>query len=829
MNKVIIRQYLAADKKLMTLIRGGEKSGAPTEKVWTSDKFRQSDETILEHDGPIGWVLGVEDFVIDIDPRNNGEKSFEKLLCDYPELRELVVGDGGCLAPTVMTPRGGYHIYLSMPEKYRGDRFRKNMNKEYQGIDWLTQGSYCVIAGSEKENEGVVGKYTWSDEDFGEFEQQGDAPECIVQLIRHDGKGKKNGSGSGSDGGGGGDEDLGDFEGMIGSDTSSQWSEDEVLNMLDKLDNNMPNEDWTKVGMALQDWDPIRGLELWENWSRGGDTYKEGETEKRWKSFHLGDGVTLGTIWYMAKDADYDDTALKVSMMVSRIEKASEKQLEFELIPEIKKVGFERLDKEKLVKALQDRYKVVCGVRMPVASLRQSITKSGHGHGGSAGGSVVGGVFIENYGEAPEWCADWMYVNTHGGYMNTKTLLLAKSEAFNLENGKHIPVTEAGGKSSACKYVSDNGFVEIVGRMAYMPSFQGKVKIVDGCKVLNSFNPGSVPVAAECYTADGMVAIEMVRNHLKLLVNTDENRIVLEQWIASNVQFPGRQILWGPVIQSVQGTGKSFLAELLRACLGDANVGTVAPTQLSSQYNAWATGVCVNALEEFSIKGHNRHEAANALKPLVTDRMIQIHPKHVTPYMTQNTTNYFGVTNLKDAIPMGIDDRRWWIIFMEITSLAEMSNAVGEDIGIYFPRLFSSIRSFGGEIRKWFLEYNITAEFMATKQAPMTDDKLVMIAAEEAGFEGLYETAELIEEGGKYYNSECVSSPDLFDQLLFRCPEIEVTNRSKNAILKKLGFMPTPLPIKIDGKTRRVWTKKRMTNKMIHENFQNKVTEDDEL
>lgn len=821
MKNSVARQYLSAGKKLMTLIKGGEKEGAPTRGClkFTSAGFKQSDKTLLGHSGPLGWILGPGDFVIDVDPRNGGDESFSKLLGDFPELGELEGQDanGLCytkpsiLLPTVMTPRGGFHIYMKLPEKYHGRKFRKYLKKDYPGIDFLTKGSYCIICGSEKK----AGKYVWADEDFGEFGQR-EVPQSIIKLTLSGAKSK-----DGSDDGSGSDNDLDDLEGLVGNAASAHWTEEAVLEMLSKLDHNMLNDDWARVGMALKDWDPTRGLELWEEWSRGGDTYKEGETEKRWRSLDNGDGVTMGTLSYMVKDADYDEVAMKVSVLVTRIEKASEKVLEFEIFPDIKKMGsgLGRLNKEKLVKAIQDRYKDVSGVRMSVSGIRQSIS-------GYSGDEAVSGHFIEDGGDGPEWCKDWIYANSHQGFVDLRTLEVHKAESFNIENGIFIPENEMGSKSSASKYVADKGFVDKVDRICYLPTREERICTINGAKVLNSFNPRTVPVAATEFTEQGAEAVRLVERHIEIMCGSKENAQVLTQWFAHQVQFPGRQILWAPVIQSIPGLGKTFFAELLRTCLGDCNVGTVSPSQITSDFNGWATGVCVNSLEEFRVKGQNRYEAVNALKPLITDRMIQINEKGVKPYTTQNTTNYIACTNDKDSIPMDINDRRWWIIFVAIASLKEFSEIVGEDSRTYFPRLFAVLRDHGGEIRKWFLEYKITPEFMATKQAPMTDDKLSMIAAEEASFEGLSEVRELIKEGHEYYNEEWVSSSDLFDQLPFKYPEVEVTNRSKNAILKKLGYMPLPIPMKIGKKTRRIWSKKNMTNDEIRLKLSKKVTGD---
>jgi len=443
---------------------------------------------------------------------------------------------------------------------------------------------------------------------------------------------------------------------------------------------------------------------------------------------------------------------------------------------------------------------------MPISEIRNEISFNG----------VVSGEFIEE-GEIPEWTKAWVYVNSHTCFANLETLRLLKTEAFNLKNGKYVPDSTNGSKQSAAKYVADRGFIETVDMMAYLPNINESIVTIDDFKVLNSFNSKTVPKAVSEYTEDGMKAIELVKKHINFICGNDKNSHIFTQWIAHQVQFPGKQILWSPVIQSIQGVGKSFFGELLRCCLGDRNVGTVSPTQVVSDFNGWATGVSVNVLEELRVKGHNRHDAVNSLKPLVTDRMIQINDKGVKQFMTYNTTNYICFTNYKDSIPLDSDDRRWWVVFVPIDSLDEMAEIVGESAMTYFPKLFHAVRTYGCEIRKWLLEFELTKEFLAIKQAPMTDDKMSMIATEESSLEGYVEVKEMIEKGSKYYNKNVVSSSDLFDDLMFKYPDIEINTSKRNQILKKLGFTAVSKPIKIDGKSRRIWSKKGYSNEKIRE------------
>lgn len=776
MDKSIIEDYLSSGKKLMPL-----KGKVAIYEDWGTREFPE--KQIYSHKGNLAWVIGKNDLVIDIDPKNGGIKSFKKLQEDLGEELEA----------SVLTPSGGFHIYTKIPKEFRGRKYRKTLKKEYPGIDFLTKGMYCVIAGS-KHDSSIPDKlrkrdfYEWSDEDFGGFSQI-PTPEKLFDIISYDPKEKAS------------DDGLDDFSGMIGN--SANWPEEKVLAMLERLDPSMGHDEWVKVGMALHDWDSTQGLKHWENWSKKGTNYQKGATAKKWRSFEVGDGVTLGTISYMVKEVDFNETNEKVTKLIKKIKSADEKTLEVDLIPKIKKMKLDKLNQEKLAQIIQGRYKAISDVRISIGSIRQLVAPQ----------EIVSGQFLAD-DEKPKWCNKWVYVNSHTGFMNLNTLQLHKSESFNIENGKYIP-SEMGHKPTASKYVADRGLINKVDKLAYLPTIEDRIVTIDGSTILNMFDTKTVPVAAREYSEEGLETIKMIKKHIRMICGSKKDAKILTQWLAHNIQFPGVQILWSPVIQSIEGTGKSFFGELLRQCLGDINVGVVSPSQVVSEFNGWAIGVAVNILEEMRVKGHNRYDAVNSLKPLITDRIIMINDKGVKQFRTYNTINYLCFTNYKDAIPIGHDDRRWWIIFVPISKLSDISDIMGEPYGAYFPRLFNALRANHQEVRKWLLEYKISDEFLNTKQAPMTDYKKSMVATEELNFEGLTELKEIIEVGGAYYNEWCVSSVDLFEALENKHPELSILGKARHLLLKQLGYSLIPTPVKINGKARRVWTKTPLTNSEI--------------
>lgn len=84
--------------------------------------------------------------------------------------------------------------------------------------------------------------------------------------------------------------------------TSDTFSPDEEASLcLKHLDPDMPYEDWLAIGMALKDHGC--SCSLWDAWSATGESYKQGECERKWAGFN-GSGVGIGTVIKMATEAN---------------------------------------------------------------------------------------------------------------------------------------------------------------------------------------------------------------------------------------------------------------------------------------------------------------------------------------------------------------------------------------------------------------------------------------------------------------------------------------------------------------------------------------------
>lgn len=63
---------------------------------------------------------------------------------------------------------------------------------------------------------------------------------------------------------------------------------------------DLPREEWAKVGMAVKDGMNGEGFDVFNEWSKGGQSYSEADTRDTWKSLKAGGGVTVGTLFYIA-------------------------------------------------------------------------------------------------------------------------------------------------------------------------------------------------------------------------------------------------------------------------------------------------------------------------------------------------------------------------------------------------------------------------------------------------------------------------------------------------------------------------------------------------
>src|SRR5690625_285247 len=114
---------------------------------------------------PTGEINNIS--VLDVDPRNGGDISIDRLLDEYGELPHTVE----CL-----TGGGGNHIYFNYDK-----RISKSKLDNYPGLDIQQNGKYVVIPQSTHPN---GKKYLWEESSKPVITPIADMPEWLVDMLK---------------------------------------------------------------------------------------------------------------------------------------------------------------------------------------------------------------------------------------------------------------------------------------------------------------------------------------------------------------------------------------------------------------------------------------------------------------------------------------------------------------------------------------------------------------------------------------------------------------------------------------------------------------------
>jgi hypothetical protein len=135
---------------------------------WREEHYSEVDFIAhLMRGGAVGVRLGQRDLVIDVDPRNGGDASFDRLCFD------IGVNLDADNVPAVRSGGGGRHLYYRKP----GVRTRVNIPAVYPGIDFKRLGGYIVAPGSHHPSGGT---YRW----LRPLGAAPEAPDALIALLR---------------------------------------------------------------------------------------------------------------------------------------------------------------------------------------------------------------------------------------------------------------------------------------------------------------------------------------------------------------------------------------------------------------------------------------------------------------------------------------------------------------------------------------------------------------------------------------------------------------------------------------------------------------------
>ena len=209
-------------------------------------------------------------------------------------------------------------------------------------------------------------------------------------------------------------------------------------------------------------------------------------------------------------------------------------------------------------------------------------------------------------------------------------------------------------------------------------------------------------------------------------------------WAAHIIQEPSEICVWNPWIQSsVEGTGKSMIANIMRKLVGEENSTVITATDIASDYNGWASRklVIIEEMDEAKSWG----TLADKLKHLATSDKIRINDKYVKPFDANNCLQFMLLSNKEVPMKITNDARRWFIHKMQAGIKAEA----------YYEKMGWHIANDCGHVLHFLKERDLSKQDFNPKRLKLdTDSKAEILHASKSDQHKAVETKvfELIEE-----------------------------------------------------------------------------------
>jgi hypothetical protein len=129
--------------------------------------------------------------------------------------------------------------------------------------------------------------------------------------------------------------------------------------------------------------------------------------------------------------------------------------------------------------------------------------------------------------------------------------------------------------------------------------------------------------------------------------------------LAHAVQKPGEKIKHALLTIGAQGTGKSFIGNLVGQIMGTENMWIAESHDLNDGWTASMANRQVLSLEELGI--FEKRETYESLKRWISDEVVTVNEKHVPKYPARTPRLILAFSNHQAPTALQEGDRRWWI------------------------------------------------------------------------------------------------------------------------------------------------------------------------
>lgn len=503
---------------------------------------------------------------------------------------------------------------------------------------------------------------------------------------------------------------------------------------LGHIDADCSYHEWLSIAACLKhQFCPLEEDEayaLFDEWSAGGTKYASAdETRAKWNSLRptpIGrEPKTIRSLLKTASQAGWDDTRVKEKGYTSLVEWMGSATSITSLIEDgVRKIistpQLSAVQEGMLLDQLKVHAKDKFQYRASVTDLRKTLVQLREQQRGQQK--------EDKEKKIPKWANGLCFVSSTGEFFRTLTGEKYKPQSFNMKYGRYLlPTPKAlalagipANESTLSKplvdpadYVLNYLQIPTFYDYAYSPASPNDMLFVhEKKKYVNTYSPTYPELDHERAEEAGALLL----NHLQNLVGEPDYRRTIIDFLAYMVQSPGLKIRWAIFLQSAEGAGKTFLAQLMRAVLGKQHVRTISGESINKGWNEWSFGRQLVVLEEVRAVGHSRHVVMNALKQLITNDDIPIDQRNRDTREVVNTTNYILFSNFHDALALTPQNRRYFVVKSPLQSKAQVA-ALGEN---YFGPLFEMLSKNPGGLRCWLNDWKISPSFKPNGNPPHT-------------------------------------------------------------------------------------------------------------
>lgn len=243
------------------------------------------------------------------------------------------------------------------------------------------------------------------------------------------------------------------------------------------------------------------------------------------------------------------------------------------------------------------------------------------------------------------------------------------------------------------------------------PPHHVKKDEITGQNVLNTYIPHKL------VKRDGDPS--MFLQHIAKLLPSDRDQQILISWMSACVQNPGVKFTWWPLLQGVEGNGKSTIGRIMEHMIGSHLTAQIDATVLDDTSSKWKKEkflVVINETKSF----HDKAELWEKLKNCITEKTQAMRAMYSDGITIPVYYNGMMFSNFLDCVKKTESERR--IVFF-VTAQQRHSDLLRDGLVEFMPEYYAWLENGGYDIIAYFLSnYVIPNEFnpLLVKTAPVS-------------------------------------------------------------------------------------------------------------